>query len=414
MVVSPAPRISHYFSRPYLDFVGITTTPTKKEDCSFKIREQHVDDDSVFPPRRVMPNNCSEEQDDATTKSDPTTFSGGRRSQQLSLAILRNEPDQVKRLLDRSVQQQQQQSLDDDKSNTAVAAITFSFGTTDGISPRTSNTTSTTNTTIGMDTVFRFKQLLGESPTVLHLAVLNVYHRCNGGGGGGGGRHILSQSMQLPYLRRREVDKARRIVQLLIQHDRTLIHDDRSVILFTDNIHNNDINIPLQQQQPQHDTERNLIFVSPYGLAKKIHSLTSKLRWTKTETTFRMVLDDMMDTCQEDDDGNEEDDIDDDTQPKDESRQEAGDTTSTVDVLVGNSMRGVKTVPTIVEMDDSIPRRILDDACQLLFSSPKVSTNLGNKDDDYDNDNNSSTVGSISCGKGLVVLCHDNRDPSVP
>ncbi|KAG7340928.1 hypothetical protein IV203_022879 [Nitzschia inconspicua] len=386
MVVSPAPRISHYFSRPYLDFVGITTTPTKKEDCSFKIREQHVDDDSVFPPRRVMPNNCSEEQDDATTKSDPTTFSGGRRSQQLSLAILRNEPDQVKRLLDRSVQQQQQQSLDDDKSNTAVAAITFSFGTTDGISPRTSNTTSTTNTTIGMDTVFRFKQLLGESPTVLHLAVLNVYHRCNGGGGGG----AADTTRSYPNSRRSVRD------------------------LFTDNIHNNDINIPLQQQQPQHDTERNLIFVSPYGLAKKIHSLTSKLRWTKTETTFRMVLDDMMDTCQEDDDGNEEDDIDDDTQPKDESRQEAGDTTSTVDVLVGNSMRGVKTVPTIVEMDDSIPRRILDDACQLLFSSPKVSTNLGNKDDDYDNDNNSSTVGSISCGKGLVVLCHDNRDPSVP
>jgi hypothetical protein len=57
-----------------------------------------------------------------------------------------------------------------------------------------------------LDKIFLVKKIMGECPTLLHFAVVNIYYRCCGG-----------RVLMFPRQRRAEVDRAHQILKLLLQ-----------------------------------------------------------------------------------------------------------------------------------------------------------------------------------------------------
>lgn len=425
MVMPPSPRVSNYFSRPFQDFAEPTALPI--EESSDNGHSGGDDKTSSILKNSKSPrrNGAGQQQ-----QVESEALSKFWRSQLLR-AILRNDVNQVKEILLRSEDTQQI------FHSGGIAPVIFSIGRQRRYDDDTSGTI------LSMDDVFLLKRMLGEAPTALLLAMLNVYYRCTGGGG----KSIMLQSIQLPHQRKVEVGKARAIVQLLLTAPPSS-SDDRSPILFATT---SATTSGLLAGDSGKSSSRQL-YVSPLGLATRLHRFTAKLGWKKMEEALRSVVDDMIqrdngnndnnsldekkalkpppsndgdddellheentedDTCNidatvrsvvegmisDDDDNNS---MDSSWSPRsDECRQDAEVAYDTTNHTMWEDKEDERRSCNSYEVNDAISRPALERACHLLFDGCKHSSSRG-KSAAVDDE-----VGPITCAEGLVLFCDD-------
>jgi hypothetical protein len=285
--------------------------------------------------------------------------------QQLLLlsAILRNCPVEVQQILSQ-----------DDRGKSINPNFIVSFG-------KIKNLTTTT-TTITIDQVFKLKRLLGETPTALHIAVLNVYCQYTGGGGGPGGQKFLISF--IPGHRRGEVDKAIQILKILVEYCR---HEDHvhqissSTVLFSTR---NDKQIGLG----------NTVGISPTNLAESIHQLTESLQWKSVSDNFITVVNILKSTS-----------VGEESEPRDpnnvdgpkQQQQEGRNNESAADKNNNNNNNNNNTIIREMARDD------LDEVIQLIFGNLTIDTNS----------KTSSKPSQAMCtnnSNGLLLLCHDNHE----
>jgi hypothetical protein len=341
MVVPPSPRISNYFSRPFQDFVG-TATPTKHSNNS------HAAGKSQHSANRFTMRLNDKVGHDFKTESQ-SALRARQQQAQILRAVLRNDADTVEAIL----QQQTQQISKNQKSG---SNIKFAIG-------RCSERSDVT-----MDGVFAMKRLLGESPTALHVATLNVYFRCTGGGG----KHTLLPRLQLPFQRRNEEDKARKIARLLVQQTNNSVNDVSPILISGCSLRDAD--------------STSSLGVSPLGLVKRIQQLATKINCIRIEATMQILLEDMkMDRPET-------------------ARSTVGESRDDDSLSAGTHISqtdtGVPDRMPYIDTDDAIRKHDLDRICQLLFGGV-----VGGKTDRKED----STTESISCAEGLVLFCLENE-----
>jgi hypothetical protein len=150
MVVPLSPRISSHFVRPFQDFLATTHSQLNER----RGVEQ--------PP--VENFGSTDNGDIEATDQSKVAESFSSRRAQLLVAIINNSPDDVQSLCS----MEQRQLEHDDEEDYLDPNVSFV------VSRIPKKKESHQNT---MDLVFAVKALLGESPTAIHLAILNVIFR---------------------------------------------------------------------------------------------------------------------------------------------------------------------------------------------------------------------------------------------
>jgi hypothetical protein len=343
MAVPPS-RVASYISRPFQD--SNNQSQTKETSCT----QQKLSNKRVEIT-------CGELTKSGVEKeSSPRSIALHRSQRQshLLVAILKNDAANVQAFL----QEEKQKESCNNPSQLKSVNFMFSIGRGEEVS------------IISMDHVFAMKKVMGDTPTALHLAILNLYFRCTCGGG----KQTLLPRFLMPYRGRIEADKARLIINLLMQHMDWA--QNQSPMRFS-----------VVNTKDSTSTVEDLTVVSPFGLLQRMDQLAKSLKWKKMEATIRLVMDDICE-CQ-----NES------KQSMEEARDDQVEThqlTTNGDTESGKKME--RTQPK--ESVDAINRETLDEICQLIFGS------FGGKTGRGDRNNTPGTSATYAGGFDLFLNDH--------
>jgi hypothetical protein len=292
--------------------------------------------------------------------------------QQLLLlsAILRNCPVDVQQILSQ-----------DDRGKSINPNFIVSFGKTKNL---TTTTTTTTSSSITIDQVFKLKRLLGETPTALHIAVLNVYCQYTGGGGSPGGQKFLVSF--IPGHRRGEVDKAIEILKILVEYCR---HED----------HVHQISSSAVMFPTRNDKQIGLgttVRISPTNLAESIHQLTESLQWKSVSDNFIAVVNILKSTSVGEE--SEARDLNNVDRPK--QQQDGMNNESAADQNNNNNNNNKNNNNAMIR---EMTRDDLDEVIQLIFGNLTIDTNSKTS-------SKPSQAMGTNNNNGLLLLCHVNHE----
>jgi hypothetical protein len=344
MLVHP-PRVSSDFSRPVQ--VTFESSQTKETSCSDGVKSHPKSSNAKTPINRTERNRNDFEK---RSSSRSVAIHQSQSQSQLLVAILRNDAGYVKSFL-----QEETQKGCHNPGMLKSSSFIFSIGRYKELS------------NISIDHVFAMKKVMGDAPTVLHLAILNLYCRC---------KQILLPRYLLPHQRRIEVDKAKIIINLL------MLHMDSEQC-------QSPTHFPVLETVDSTSTIQTMTVVSPLGLLERIRQMTKELKWKKMEATIQTVLVDMG-GCPDEHESS-----------KEGSRcEQVGKHNRRVIIDKVHMSEGVERPPT-KESEEAIKRETLDEICQLIFC------NLGGSLARGDTSNTSGT--SLTCASGLVLLFNDHE-----
>jgi len=199
-----------------------------------------------------------------------------------------------------------------------------------------------------LDQVFKMKRILGESPALLHIAILNVYYRCTTSCGA---------LMMLPRQRRAEVDKATQILKLVM--DASTSHGQRSLVIFPRK----------RSSSVSGSVNRREWMMTPTDLAQRILKVTDQLHLDQVETIFKTILEGM--------NGGD----------NDEKRETA---------LFEGNKAAAKTKSSSSSRE--ISKDSLDWLVLLLFSNCTLNTKIGS----------SESLRVTTTTDGFIFLCHED------